>query len=207
MLTRAEIKARAKAALAANRGNGIAAFVVFTVVLGAISGATFGVGALLVAPVLMVGYSYFCTRFYLMDGSPSIGDIFSKGFSNYGRKLGGMLWMGLWVYLWSMLFVIPGIIKTFAYSMTPYILANEPDVEATKALKLSMRMTDGHKGEIFVMMLSFIGWELLSGMTFGILELVYVGPYRQTAMAGLYQELRADAIERGVLTEADFHAA
>ncbi len=202
MLTRAEIKERAKASCSANRGIGIAAYFVFTIVMGVVSAT--GIGSILVAPVLLVGYNFFCTHYYLMDSNPTIGDIFSKSFDNYGRKLGGTLWMSLWIYLWSLLFVIPGIIKGIAYSMTPYILANEPDVEATQALKLSMRMTDGHKWDIFVMGLSFLGWELLSALTCGILDIFYVGPYRNAAMAGLYLELRANAVENGIVTEAEF---
>ena len=204
MLTRAEIKERAKAAVAANRGIGIGAYVVFAVVVMALSGATFGIGALILVPVLTVGYAFFCTRYYLMYADVNVGDIFTKGFDNFGRNLGGMLWMLLWVYLWSLLFVIPGIIKAYSYCMTPYILANEPGVEATEALKLSMRMTEGHKWEIFVFELSFLGWELLSCLTMGILDLVYVGPYRETAMAGLYLELRENAIRNGIINEAEF---
>ena len=67
-----------------------------------------------------------------------------------------------------------------------------------------MRMTDGHKWEIFVFELSFLGWELLSCLTLGILDLVYVGPYRETAMAGLYLELRENAIRNGIINEAEF---
>ncbi|MEA4823980.1 MAG: DUF975 family protein [Clostridiaceae bacterium] len=205
MLERAEIKARSKAACAANRGIGIGAYAVYALIIAAISGATFGAAALIIVPVLTVGYAFFATRFYLGDLNLNIGDIFSKSFDNFGRKLGGMLWMMLWVYLWTLLFIIPGIIKGLAYSMTPYILANDPNVEATEALKLSMRMTDGHKGEIFVMILSFIGWELLSAFTFGILELVYVGPYREAALAGLYVELRDNAVANGIVSEAEFN--
>ncbi|MDY3287315.1 MAG: DUF975 family protein [Eubacteriales bacterium] len=205
MLERAEIKTRAKAVCSENRGIGIGGYVVFSLVVGAISGATFGLAALIIVPVLTVGYSYFVTRYYLGDAQPNIGDIFTKSFDNFGRKLGGMLWMELWVYLWSLLFLIPGIIKALAYSMTPYILANHPDVEATEALKLSMRMTDGHKGKIFVMGLSFIGWELLSALTCGILEIIYVGPYREAAMAGLFIELRDNALANGTISEAELN--
>ena len=205
MLSRAEIKERAKAAFAVNRGVGIGAYVLFVIVSAAISAAGFGFAGLIVVPVLAVGYAFFCIRFYMMDRSVNVGDMFTEGFNSFGRNLGGMLWMALWVFLWSLLFVIPGIIKAISYSMTPYILANEPKVEATDALKLSMRMTEGHKWEIFVFELSFLGWELLSCLTFGILDLVYVGPYRETARAGLYLELRYNALSNGVITEAEFN--
>ena len=204
MLTRPEIKERAKAAVAANRGLGIGAYVVFVIVITAVSGISFGLGGLIIVPAMCVGYAYFSIRYYLMDAGITVGDIFTKGFENFGRNLGGILWMILWVYLWSLLFIIPGIIKSYAYCMTPYILANEPAVSATDALKLSMRMTEGHKWEIFVLQLSFLGWQLLSVLTLGILEIVWVGPYESAAMAGLYLELRENAVRSGIITEAEF---
>ncbi|MGI6335707.1 MAG: DUF975 family protein [Clostridiales bacterium] len=203
MKSRPEIKAQAKAAYKANTGVSIGAYIVYLLVVGTVSGISFGAGAVILAPVLMVGFSFFTIRLY--RGEPlSIGDIFSSAFDNFGRKLGGMLWMGLWTYLWSLLFIIPGIIKALAYSMTPYILANDTNVAATDAIKLSMRMTNGHKGKIFVFMLSFLGWELLSVLTFGILDLVFVGPYRAASMAGLYIELKQNAIDNGIISAAEF---
>jgi len=123
--------------------------------------------------------------------------------TNFFRKLGGMYWMGLWVFLWSLLFGVPGIIKAFAYSMTPYILANHPNVQATDALKLSMRMTKGHKGKIFVLFLSFIGWNMLSGLTLGILGILYVLPYFSASFAGFFVELRNLALTNGVINQAE----
>jgi len=128
---------------------------------------------------------------------------FSALKQNFGRKFGGMVWMSLFIYLWSLLFVIPGIIKAFSYSMTPYILATSPNITATDALKLSMRMTDGHKGKIFVMGLSFIGWHILNSFTFGILGIFYVNPYENTAYAGLFVELRGYAVATGAIHPAE----
>jgi len=122
---------------------------------------------------------------------------------NFARKLGGMCWHSLWLFLWAMVgmvsFFIPTIIKSLAYSMTPYILASNPNVPATEALKLSMRMTKGHKGEIFVMGLSFIGWQLLNMLTFGILGIFYVNPYMSISYAGLFVEMRNLAVVNGVI--------
>jgi uncharacterized membrane protein len=83
--------------------------------------------------------------------------------------------------------------------MTPYILADCPDVKATDALKLSMRITNGHKVDLFVLQLSWIGWGLLTGLTFGILGIVFVFPYMNTTMAGYYIELRDLAIDSGIV--------
>jgi len=200
MLSRETLKEIARERVRERRGIAIGGFAVYSLIVAAVSGITQGLGTLIIGTVLTVGYAFFCTSFYLGE-SAEIGDIFNASFSNFGRKLGGMLWMELFTFLWSLLLIIPGIIKAISYSMTPYILANEPDVEATEALKISMRMTEGHKMEIFIFELSFLGWHLLSLLTLGILELVYVGPYLATATAGLYQELRRDALESGRIFE------
>ncbi len=100
--------------------------------------------------------------------------------------------------------LIPAIIKILSYAMTPFILADCPNVLATNALTLSKRMTRGHKGEIFVMSLSFIGWMFLTALTFGILGIFWTGPYYMTALAGQYDELKRNAIATGVVSAAEF---
>ena len=119
---------------------------------------------------------------------------------NFLRKLGGMLWMYLWIILWALLLIIPGIIKSVAYIFTPYILADCPDVPARDALKISMRITDGYKMDIFVFGLTWVGWIILSALTLGILYIVFVGPYMYTAYSGLYVEMRKNALEEGRVT-------
>jgi len=128
--------------------------------------------------------------------------------TNFGRKLGGTLWEALWLYLWALVgmftLFIPTVIKALSYSMTPYILANNPNVTATEALKLSKRMTKGHKGQIFILFLSFIGWQILNLFTFGILGIFYVNPYMYTTIAGFFIELRNLAVANGVISVAEF---
>ena len=116
---------------------------------------------------------------------------------NFTRKLGGMLWVSLWEFLWMLLLIVPGIIKSISYSMTVFILSDCPNVNAKDAIKLSMRMTDGHKAELFVLYLSFIGWAILSGLTLGILLVVFTGPYMYTTFSGYYIQLRDQAIASG----------
>ena len=143
-----------------------------------------------------VGYSKFASCIFV-GVYTDVGDMFRTGFRDYWRSVGGMLWMRLFIFLWSLLLVIPGIIKSYAYFAAPYILAEFPSVRATDALKLSMRMTDGYKGDVFIMSLSFIGWQFLSVFTLGLLGILYVNPYYYTSMAGMYQELKMNAIYRG----------
>jgi len=119
------------------------------------------------------------------------------------RKCAGVLWMGLWLLIWFSLLVVPGFMKAFSYYFTPYILAECPSVKPRSALKISMQITKGHRWSIFVFMLSFMGWLVLSAFTFGILTIVYVGPYYFTALAGLYVEMRDEALASGRITRAD----
>lgn len=129
-----------------------------------------------------------------------VGDMFTIGFENYARYLGGMLLVGVYTFLWSLLFFIPGIIKSFSYALTPYILREMPDLSVDQAIKLSSRMMDGHKMELFVLNLSFIGWALLGTLTFGILTVVYVSPYMSITVAGFYDEVKKEAIASGIIS-------
>ena len=95
----------------------------------------------------------------------------------------------LFTFLWSLLFIIPGIIKSFAYAMTPYIIAEEPEIDAMAAIAKSQEMMKGHKMELFFLHFSFIGWYLLAALTFGV-GFIFLLPYVQTAEANFYIELR-----------------
>lgn len=199
MKLRAEIKEQAKQNFSAQYWMSVGACLIFMLITSAASSATFGIGAFFLMPPLLVGFSSFCLRIYRNEQG-DIGEMFSVGFTQYWRNVGGILWMELFTFLWTLLFIIPGIIKAFAYSLTPFILADSNNVSPTEALKLSMRMTSGYKGEIFVMCLSFIGWWLLTGLTFGILAIFYTGPYTYVSFAGLYSELKQNALEKGTVT-------
>lgn len=129
---------------------------------------------------------------------------YENGGINYPRKLGGSCWMILFIFLWSLLFIIPGIIKGYAYSFTPYILSEHPNVKAKDALKLSMKMTYGAKSELFLFDLSFIGWWLLTALTFGILS-IYVAPYYTVAHAAMYDSIKNNALARGIVTREELN--
>lgn len=98
--------------------------------------------------------------------------------------------MDVFLTLWTFLFIIPRFIKGYQYKMIPYILAENPDIEWREAFALSKEMTDGHKMELFVLDLSFIGWLILSALTFGIASLFYVSPYYEQTMAEMYNSLK-----------------
>lgn len=196
--TRAEMKQQAKAALHGNYGTALVLTMLFSVLLSILSVFTAGIAALILTGPLIVAMNWGLLNLYL--GMPcSIGEAFSRGFDNVGRKIGGYLWMTLFIFLWTLLFWIPGVVKSFSYAMTPYILGDLPDIEAKEALKLSMRMMQGHKMELFILQLSFLGWAILGLFTFNILNLLYTMPYMQLSMAGFYANVKQDAINRGIL--------
>ena len=100
------------------------------------------------------------------------------------------------------LFIIPGIIKGFAYSMVPYILAENPNLSPKQIINISCRMTKGYKLKIFFTSLSFIGWYLLGAMAFGI-GTVFVVPYERATFAQLYLAIRSDALDSGRVSLAE----
>lgn len=96
------------------------------------------------------------------------------------------------VILWSLLFLIPGIIKAYEYRMIPYLLSENPELTEEEAFRLSRQMMDEQKFEAFVLDLSFFGWDLLSGITLGLVGIFYVQPYANLTEAALYDTLSAN---------------
>lgn len=120
-----------------------------------------------------------------------LGEILS-GFSGgaYMRNVSTMFFRNLYTFLWTLLLIVPGIVKAYEYRMIPYILAENPNISRQEAFALSKKMMDGEKWNTFVLDLSFIGWNLLSAITFGIVGLFYVNPYMYATKAELYLKLK-----------------
>lgn len=108
----------------------------------------------------------------------------------YKRKVKTMFLMDLYTALWSVLFIIPGIVKAYEYRMIPYLLADNPEMGKTEAFKTSKSMMNGNKWNAFVLDLSFILWDILGVMTLGLVEVFWVGPYKLLAGAALYDALK-----------------
>ncbi|MBR4775400.1 MAG: DUF975 family protein [Bacteroidales bacterium] len=158
---------------------------------------SFFLDVLLVFP-LMLGYAN-TMRKLLVDGDNNLTvNTFRIAFSKYWRKVWGMLWMNILIFLWSLLFFIPGIIKSFSYAMTPFILEENPEMGAVEAIHRSRMMMRGHKFDLFWLELSFIGWIILGILTAGI-GLLWIIPYMQTAIAAFYEEVKADYALNGGL--------
>lgn len=141
-------------------------------------------------------------RFFILNQTerPKMGvmlDPFRSG--HYGNVVGTMFVMKLFIGLWSLLLVVPGIVKAYEYLMVPYILAENPGMDRREAFQISKQMMDGNKMDAFVMDLSFFGWYFLSIFTCGLLAIFYVNPYRQATFAELYTENKARAYEAGYI--------
>ncbi|MBQ5416090.1 MAG: DUF975 family protein [Bacteroidales bacterium] len=135
----------------------------------------------------------------LLEGDPYIfSNTIKIGFRPYWRNIWGMLLMGILTVLWTFLFIIPGIIKAFSYSMTPYILHDNPELSASEAIHRSRMMMRGHKFDLFWLWLSFIGWMFLCILTAGI-GFLWLCPYMETAQAAFYQDVKAEYELKGGL--------
>lgn len=97
--------------------------------------------------------------------------------------------------------------RAYSLALTPYILADCPNVSATQASALSARMMYGHRMELFIAQLSFFGWLLLSGLTGGILYVLHVGPYMELTFAGIYEEIRQIALDEGKVSQLELDGA
>lgn len=117
-----------------------------------------------------------------------VGDLF-KGFNILGKALWLNIIKTFFTFLWSLLFVIPGVIKSISYSMAEYILAENPNMTAREALNKSKEIMNGHKMDAFILSLSFIGWYLLISITFGIAS-IYVIPYMSATFANFYNSIK-----------------
>lgn len=140
---------------------------------------------------LMLGYTVTHNRL-LAEGDASLtGNMLKDTFSGYLRNVWGMLLMYIFVFLWSLLLIIPGIIKAFSYALTPYLLKDYPELTANQAINLSRRMMKGHKFDLFWLNLSFLGWFFLCLLTLGV-GFVWFLPYVETANAAFYQDVRRE---------------
>lgn len=124
--------------------------------------------------------------------------------ANYKGIISTMLLMNIYSLLWTLLLIIPGIIKAYSYRMVPYILADNPNIGANRAITLSRKMMDGNKFETFVLELSFIGWYLL-GMLALVVGILFVNPYFDATIAQLYLVLRKNALDNGTCSYEDLN--
>ncbi len=147
------------------------------------------VGPLLITGPLTYGLSYLYLKQSRTGNKMEIAGIFEGFKADFVGNL--ILWLlqALFVWLWSLLFVIPGIVKQYSYSMAFYIKVDHPDYDWRACLNESKRITMGHKGELFMLDLSFIGWAFVCVFTFGI-GYLWLIPYVNATKAEYYEALR-----------------
>ena len=163
------------------------------VAIGACLGVSY-VGMFFLMMPLYVGVTYTFNQL-LTDGDARLtSNMFGNAFDGYLKNVWAMFLYTIFIFLWSLLFLIPGIIKAYAYSMTPYILKDNPELSANEAINLSCKMMKGHKFDLFLLHLSFIGWCILNVFTFGI-GMLWLMPYMTTAQAAFYQDIKKDFIK------------
>ena len=201
MLSRPELKQQAREILRGKWTQPVLAALIVTLVTGFTQGGsqtqsptfiTLGtLVALLIAENLQYGFSVGMLRFR-RGRENTISEMISAGFKeDYGRVLGIMLLATLFIILWCLLLIIPGIIKAYAYTMAPYIAEDNPELGPRECLQRSEAMMYGHKMDLFILHLSYIGWILLGILTLGI-GLLWVMPWMEMAQAKFYEELKAE---------------
>ncbi len=141
----------------------------------------------IVGSAVELGYDLFNISLYQSKSVPKIDLLFSR-FSIFGNALLLRFLMALKIFLWSLLLIVPGIVAAYRYSMAPYLLAEHPELSASEAIEQSKQMMDGNKGRLFCLHLSFIGWFLLSALTWGI-GTFFLTPYVKAAETGFYLDL------------------
>lgn len=186
-----EYRADAREALSGNWGT----FALFTLVY--MVGCTFlsfvcGLVPLLgnIASILLilpVSYAFYVTFVCLLRGEVKPISYLAGEFN--GRVFSTMVLETVYTYLWTLLLIIPGIIKSYSYAMTPYIMKDNEELQNNAAIEESMKMMDGHKMDLFILDITFIGWYILGVLTCGI-GLLWVIPYHYTARAAFYEDLK-----------------
>ena len=147
---------------------------------------------------LTVGYLNALRRLLVNGDNRLLGNAVEISTTGYFHKLWGVLLMYILVFLWSLLLIIPGLVKAYSYAMTPFILEEAPELSASEAIHRSRMMMRGHKFDLFWLQLSFVGWFLLCLLTAGI-GFLWLMPYYSTAQAAFYEEVKADYALNGGL--------
>lgn len=187
MKTISTLKNEARLALRGNWGTAAIAAVLFAVIMGATNGAP-ALGFFFLAVPIEFGYVT-AFRKLLHGNSDIIDNTASAAFENYTHKVGTGALRWLYVFLFTLLLIIPGIIKSLSYALVPYILEDNPALTSTETLRLSADMMRGHKGRLFGLYLSFIGWWFLCLFTLGI-GYFFLQPFVKTTVAGFYEDVK-----------------
>lgn len=199
MISCRELRARARQTLGGNifKPQWLFALLVMLIVSLATSlVSSTGIGAPVVfvftGPIYVGVNAYFLSLNRRANAHEDMGTMFDGFKKELGNNIVTGLLVNVFTFLWSLLFIIPGIVKSYSYAMTYYIRVDHPEYTATEAITKSREMMNGHKGKLFLLDLSFIGWIIVGALCCGIGTL-WVAPYMQAAKTSFYEELKAKA--------------
>jgi len=183
-MTRAQLKQRGKDVLSGNWGVVLVTLVINSALQGLAGAILPGLGALAISGPMTAGVASIYMTLQ-RDYEPSVEQLFS-GFENFLNSfLTGVL-KAVFTFLWSLLLIVPGIVKSMGYSQAFYLINDDPELEAMDALRLSEQLMDGHKMEYFLLQLSFLPWILLCVL---VVPIFYVAPYISATNAAFYDYL------------------
>ena len=194
MKLNSELRRQAANVLTGNWGIAAIITLVYGLLTGGTSSATeyvnpsIGIVSILLIPL---HYGLAIVFLNLLRGIKiDLGMLFD-GYKDFGRILGTMFLQGIYTVLWLLLLIVPGIIKSYSYGMTVFILKDHPELAYNAAIEKSMEMMSGYKMKLFLLDLSFIGWAILCCFTLGI-GFLFLGPYIQTSHAAFYEDLKRE---------------
>lgn len=167
-------------------GSGFWAILLPIIMVASVVIVLYALLVIIIGGAVTLGYCKF--NLTLVDGDkPQFMDLFS-GFDRFGAGFCVQFLRGLYTFLWSLLFIIPGIVAHYRYAMAAYILQEHPDMTASEAIESSKQLMVGNKWRLFCLEFSFIGWDILCSLTLGIGFLV-LNPYKEAAYAAFYREI------------------
>lgn len=166
------------------------ATLIFSAIVGGLSAipGIGWIGSFLVGLPVMYGFAILMLSVLKGANDVDFGILF-EGFNDYGRILGTKALQTIYSFLWTLLLIVPGIVKYYSYAMTDYILKEEPQIRNNAAIEKSMAMMEGNKMKLFMLDLSFIGWGILCLFTFGI-GYLFLQAYMQVSHAAFYEDLK-----------------
>jgi len=141
---------------------------------------------LILGGAVQLGYARILLKQH--DKKDSAFDELFSQFHRFGQGFAQKFLRSLYSFLWGLLFIIPGFVKSYSYAMTPFIMADHPNLTASQAIRRSQELMNGYKLELFVLRLTFIGWDILAAMTFNLGHLV-LNPYKNAAEAAFYRRI------------------
>lgn len=184
---------QARASLDLKWGIAIITFLIYNIIVGSLSVIPIlgSIGALILAGPFSYGLATFSMAI-ARNQKEDIKQIF-EGFNNFANCLIAYLLMALYVILWSLLFIIPGIIAAISYSMVFYIMVDEPEIGPEAALRKSKEMMYGYKWKFFRLNIRFFGWSLLCILTLGI-GFLWLIPYMHVTYVKFYEDIKNDPL-------------